>query len=170
MRDERVRKPGPVLFWDRRHEVLFNLFRRRLAGQAQTAGEPHHVGVDHHAFRNAKRGAQDHIRCFARDAGQFLEKSLYAASDIQFRDKRWEGALSHFERLETVAATPQNVLAAQVGQMRCLKNLERIDAAGRASAKLVKNSKLVVYAGAPHGLTDTHKEKLNQDLLAFLTS
>lgn len=45
-----------------------------------------------------------------------------------------------------------------------------IDAAGRASAKLVKNSKLVVYAGAPHGLTDTHKEKLNQDLLAFLKS
>ncbi|MGO1000176.1 alpha/beta fold hydrolase [Lysobacter sp. CA196] len=45
-----------------------------------------------------------------------------------------------------------------------------IDAAARASAKLVKNSKLVVYPGAPHGLTDTHKEKLNQDLLEFLKS
>ena len=30
-----------------------------------------------------------------------------------------------------------------------------IDAAARASAKLVKNAKLVVYAGAPHGLTHT---------------
>jgi non-heme chloroperoxidase len=45
-----------------------------------------------------------------------------------------------------------------------------IDAAARASAKLVKGAKLVVYAGAPHGLTDTHKENLNADLLAFLKS
>ena len=45
-----------------------------------------------------------------------------------------------------------------------------IDAAGRASAKIVKNAKLIVYPGAPHGLTDTHKEKLNADMLAFLKS
>ncbi|MFH0985527.1 MAG: alpha/beta hydrolase [Candidatus Omnitrophota bacterium] len=43
-----------------------------------------------------------------------------------------------------------------------------IDAAGRASAKIIKNSKLIVYPGAPHGLTDTHKDKLNTDLLAFI--
>jgi non-heme chloroperoxidase len=42
-----------------------------------------------------------------------------------------------------------------------------IDASGRASAKLVKGSKLIVYPGAPHGLADTHKDKLNADLLAF---
>eukprot|EP00456_Euglypha_rotunda_P092364 TRINITY_DN97282_c0_g2_i2.p2 TRINITY_DN97282_c0_g2~~TRINITY_DN97282_c0_g2_i2.p2 ORF type:complete len:284 (-),score=94.25 TRINITY_DN97282_c0_g2_i2:10-861(-) len=34
-----------------------------------------------------------------------------------------------------------------------------IDAAGRASAGLIKNSKLLVYAGAPHGITDTHKDR-----------
>jgi len=43
-----------------------------------------------------------------------------------------------------------------------------IEAAGRAAAKLVKNSKLIEYAGAPHGLTDTHKEQFNQDMLAFI--
>lgn len=43
-----------------------------------------------------------------------------------------------------------------------------IDTTGRAVAKLVKNAKLVVYAGAPHGLADTHKDRLNQDLLDFL--
>ncbi len=43
-----------------------------------------------------------------------------------------------------------------------------IDASGRAAAKLVKNSKLIVYPGAPHGLADTHKDKLNADLLAFI--
>ena len=43
-----------------------------------------------------------------------------------------------------------------------------IDAAGRASAKIIKNAKLIVYPGAPHGITDTHKDKLNADLLAFI--
>lgn len=43
-----------------------------------------------------------------------------------------------------------------------------IDAAGRASARIVKNAKLIVYSGAPHGITDTHKDRLNEDLLAFL--
>ena len=43
-----------------------------------------------------------------------------------------------------------------------------IKAAALASSKLVRNSTLKVYKGAPHGLTDTHKEKLNSDLLSFL--
>lgn len=43
-----------------------------------------------------------------------------------------------------------------------------IDASARAAAKIVKNAKLVVYPGAPHGLADTHKDRLNQDLLGFL--
>jgi non-heme chloroperoxidase len=45
-----------------------------------------------------------------------------------------------------------------------------IGAAGLASAKLVKGSTLKVYTGAPHGITDTHKDQLNADLLAFLKS
>ena len=43
-----------------------------------------------------------------------------------------------------------------------------IGASAMMSAKLVKNSILKVYPGAPHGITDTHKEQLNQDLLAFV--
>ncbi len=45
-----------------------------------------------------------------------------------------------------------------------------IDASARAAAKLVPHAKLVVYEGAPHGLTDTHKDRLNADLLAFARS
>ncbi|OZI45535.1 alpha/beta fold hydrolase [Bordetella genomosp. 4] len=45
-----------------------------------------------------------------------------------------------------------------------------IEASGRASVKLIKNAKLIEYPGAPHGLTDTHKEKFNADLLAFIRS
>ena len=43
-----------------------------------------------------------------------------------------------------------------------------IEAAGIASAALIKGSTLKIYPGAPHGLTDTHKDQLNADLLAFL--
>ncbi|WP_105104328.1 alpha/beta fold hydrolase [Microbulbifer pacificus] len=43
-----------------------------------------------------------------------------------------------------------------------------IDTSARAAAKLVKDAKLIVYAGAPHGLAETHKDRLNQDLLTFL--
>jgi non-heme chloroperoxidase len=43
-----------------------------------------------------------------------------------------------------------------------------IGASALSAAKLVKNATLKVYAGAPHGLADTHKDQLNADLLAFL--
>jgi non-heme chloroperoxidase len=39
---------------------------------------------------------------------------------------------------------------------------------GKASAALVDGAALKVYPGAPHGITDTHKDQLNADLLAFV--
>lgn len=42
-----------------------------------------------------------------------------------------------------------------------------IDASGRLSAKIVAHATLKVYPGAPHGLTTTHADQFNQDLLAF---
>ncbi|WP_407352842.1 alpha/beta fold hydrolase [Luteimonas sp. R10] len=43
-----------------------------------------------------------------------------------------------------------------------------IDAAAKASAELIEDAQLIVYPGAPHGLADTHKDRLNQDLLEFI--
>jgi non-heme chloroperoxidase len=43
-----------------------------------------------------------------------------------------------------------------------------IDDASRLSSKLVKNSTLKVYPGAPHGMCTTHADQVNADLLAFL--
>jgi non-heme chloroperoxidase len=43
-----------------------------------------------------------------------------------------------------------------------------ISDAALLSAKLVKNSTLKVYKGAPHGLCTTEKDKMNEDLLAFI--
>ena len=44
------------------------------------------------------------------------------------------------------------------------------DIGGKASAARVERATLKVYPGAPHGITDTHKEQLNADPLAFVQS
>jgi non-heme chloroperoxidase len=45
-----------------------------------------------------------------------------------------------------------------------------IDASAHLAAKIVKNAELKIYPGAPHGLTVTHRERLNADILEFLKS
>jgi non-heme chloroperoxidase len=39
---------------------------------------------------------------------------------------------------------------------------------GMKSAQIVKGAKSIFYPGAPHGLTTTHQDQINADLLAFL--
>ncbi|XHH08441.1 MAG: alpha/beta fold hydrolase [Candidatus Bathyarchaeia archaeon] len=39
---------------------------------------------------------------------------------------------------------------------------------GVLSAKIVKNNIFKVYKGAPHGMCTTHKQQINEDLLAFI--
>jgi non-heme chloroperoxidase len=43
-----------------------------------------------------------------------------------------------------------------------------IEISGQASAEQIVDAQLIVYEGASHGLTDTHKDRLNQDLPTFL--
>ena len=43
-----------------------------------------------------------------------------------------------------------------------------IDAAGRAAAKGIRNSQLIEYDCAPHGLLVTEKERFTEDLLKFV--
>jgi len=45
-----------------------------------------------------------------------------------------------------------------------------IDDSARKSVDLVADAELKVYPGAPHGISTTHKDEFNADLLAFLDS
>ncbi|SDF78735.1 alpha/beta fold hydrolase [Terriglobus roseus] len=45
-----------------------------------------------------------------------------------------------------------------------------IDNTGRQSAKLIMGAKEIYYPGLPHGLTATHADQVNADLLQFLNS
>jgi non-heme chloroperoxidase len=44
-----------------------------------------------------------------------------------------------------------------------------IGASAMLSSKIVKNSTLKVYPGAPHGMCTTLADQINADLLAFVT-
>lgn len=43
-----------------------------------------------------------------------------------------------------------------------------IAASALLSSKMIKDAKLKVYEGAPHGMATTHKHQVNDDLLAFI--
>jgi non-heme chloroperoxidase len=43
-----------------------------------------------------------------------------------------------------------------------------VNDSARKSARLIKGAKDIYYPGAPHGLTATHQDQVNADLLAFL--
>jgi len=43
-----------------------------------------------------------------------------------------------------------------------------IDDSARKAERLIKGAKTLYYPGAPHGLTATHQDRVNADLLAFL--
>lgn len=43
-----------------------------------------------------------------------------------------------------------------------------IGALAHLSSKIVRNAVLKIYPGASHGLTATHKDQVNKDLLAFI--
>jgi non-heme chloroperoxidase len=45
-----------------------------------------------------------------------------------------------------------------------------IGASGLMTAKIVKNAKLKVYPGYPHGMCQIHADDINADLLAFIKS
>ncbi|HPF89609.1 MAG TPA: tetratricopeptide repeat protein [Flavobacteriales bacterium] len=96
------------------------------------------------------------------DATQFLESALFGASDILYREKRWEGALEYFAQLEPVASFPQNRLAAQVGQMRCLKELGRSADAAKAAARVAANSDATADLKSEAGLA-VAKDLLDRD-------
>lgn len=74
------------------------------------------------------------------EGNENMEKALFYTSDILYRDKRWEGALEHLVRLERISTYPDNVLAAQVGQMRCARELGRSAEAAAAAEKVLANT------------------------------
>jgi non-heme chloroperoxidase len=45
-----------------------------------------------------------------------------------------------------------------------------IGAAALKSARLINDARLEIYKGAPHGMCSTLKDRVNADLLSFLSA
>lgn len=71
----------------------------------------------------------------------FMEQALVGVSTINFNDGAFEAALSNYISLEKVAEFPTNVLAAQVGQMRCYDKLNDHTHAEEAANWVLANDK-----------------------------
>jgi non-heme chloroperoxidase len=91
--------------------------------------------------------------------GMLLQSSLKALIDlnVQVTQTDFRGELRHVSR-PTFIIHGDRDLSAPLGLT------------GRKTAELIPGSRLTVYEGAPHGLMFTHRERLNADLLTFVTS
>lgn len=100
---------------------------------------------------------------------QFLEPALAAASQILFQDKRYDAALDYYAQLAQTAGLPVNILAGQVGQMRCLVLTERRAEAAAAAQKVLNNGDANADMKAEAGLAIGRAAIDNNELDAAYT-
>jgi non-heme chloroperoxidase len=103
-----------------------------------------------------------------------------AGADISpgIRDAFWQQSLQsgHRNAYESIAAFSATDLRKDLEQFDVPTLIVHgdddqvvpIHVGGRASAAIVTDATLKIYPGAPHGITDTHKEQLASDLLEFI--
>lgn len=140
--DEKYYRSAEQLYFDEKCEPAIGAFRDYLNKYPQGAFA---VNAEYYAadclLRSGKtaQALPGLEKVIARGEGQFLEPALAAASQILFQDKRYDAALDYFTRLAQTAALPVNVLAGEVGRMRCLVLLERKAEAAQAAEKVIAN-------------------------------
>jgi non-heme chloroperoxidase len=164
---------------------------RRVAGVVLVSAVPPFMlrtednpgGVPIEVFDEIRAGSRADRSQLYRDLadGPFFGNNRPGANLSQgIRDAFWRQGLQsgHRNALECIAAFSATDFRG---------DLERIDVptlvihgdddqvvpfsvGGEASAALIADATLKVYPGAPHGITDTHKQQLGNDLLAFLNS
>jgi non-heme chloroperoxidase len=136
-------------------------------------------GVPLEAFVSFRSALMNDRSQFYRDlAAQFYGANRPGATVSQgILDQFWSwsmqsGLKNSYDCLKAIAETdftddlkrfdvPTLILHAGDDQVVPVHHAER-------SAKLLRNAKVKLYPDAPHGLTATHQEQVNADLLAFL--
>jgi non-heme chloroperoxidase len=83
------------------------------------------------------------------------------------------GALAHYEGIKAFSETDQteDLKAITVPTLVLQGDDDQVVPYADASllqAKLVKNARLKIYEGYPHGMLTTHADVINPDLLAFV--
>jgi non-heme chloroperoxidase len=122
------------------------------------------------------------------DRGQFFKDfsaPFYGAnrpgSNVSqgLRDSFWMQAMlcglpAEYECIKAFSETDQTEDLKKFGDLPTLiiqgddDQIVPIGASGMMSVKILKNARLEVYKGAPHGLCSTLKDRVNKDLLQFI--
>jgi TolA-binding protein len=170
--DEKYYRSAEKLYFDEKCPQAIGAFGDYLNKYPKGAFSLNAVfyrGDCHYRAADYEAALPDLEAVIARNGTDFMESALYGASDILFRDRRWEGALDHFRRLEPIATFPGNTLAAQVGQMRCLKELGRMAEAGEVATRVTANVQATADLKAEAGLVAAHGALVNNDTDAAYT-
>jgi TolA-binding protein len=164
--DEKYYRSAEKLYFDEKcPEAIgaFGDYLNKYPKGAYSLNAHFYRGDCNYRAANYEAALPDLEAVIARNGTDFMESALYGASDILFRDKRWEGALEYFRKLEPVATFPGNTLAAQVGQMRCLRELGRMGEAGEAATRVTANTQATSDLKAEAGLVAAHGALANND-------
>lgn len=135
--------------------TVFDEIRRGVAGDRSQYY--HDLAIQFYGANrpgaNVSRGILDQFWLWSMTAGAInAYDSVKAFSETDFTED-----LKRFD-------VPTLVLHGEDDQIVPVKD------SARKSARLIKGAKEIYYPGAPHGLTATHQDRLNADLLAFLRS
>ena len=144
-----------------------------------TADDP--VGLPKEAFDGILSGLfADHAEFYRGLASQFYGANRPDANVSQgildefWREAMQSGLKSSYECVVSLGESdftqdlarfdvPTLLIHGDDDQVVPVNNTER-------SARLIANAKDIYYPGAPHGLTATHQDQVNADLLSFLQS
>lgn len=138
-------------------------------------------GVPKDAFDGLRKGSLDNRSQLYKDiaSGPFFGYNRPGASPSQGAiDSFWHQGMvaSHKATYDSIAAFSETNFVEDLKKFDVATlvihgsddQIVPIETTGKATAKLVKGAQLIVYPGGPHGITDTHKDRLNADLLAFI--
>jgi TolA-binding protein len=170
--DEKYYRSAEQLYFDEKCDQAVGAFRDYLAKYPRGA---YAVNAEYYAadcqLRSGKtaEALPGLEKVIASGDGQFLEPSLAAASQILFQDKRYDAALTYYEQLAQTAALPVNILAGQVGRMRCLVALDRKDLAAQAAQKVANNEDAGTDVKTEAGLVIGRAAIANNELDAAYT-
>lgn len=90
-------------------------------------------------FQRALRGYEFVL---GRPISKFSENAALRAAQINFRMQQYDAALGHYRTLERIAEHRNNILEAQLGQMRSLDKLERSGEAMEVGRKIISNERV----------------------------
>lgn len=170
--DEKYYRSAEQLYFDEKCDQAIGAFRDYLDKYPRGA---YAINAEYYAadcLLRAGKTAQalpGLEKVIAGGEGQFMEPSLAAASQILFQDKRYDAALTYYEQLAQTAALPVNILAGQVGRMRCLVALDRKDLAAQAAQKVANNEDAGTDVKTEAGLVIGRAAIANNELDAAYT-